>query len=87
MDDTTPQAAPLQPAPLTLQVTEVLVVFETVAVNCCCRPAFTVAEVGEMLTATGKTTVTTADDDIEGSAIDVAVTVTWAGVGRAAGAV
>ena len=64
-----------------------MLVFETVAVNCFCRPTFTVAEVGEMLTATGKATVTMADADFDGSARDVAVTVTRAGVGRVAGAV
>jgi hypothetical protein len=87
VEDTTPQVAPLHPEPVTLHVTAVLLVFETVAVNCFCRPTFTLADVGEMLTATGKATVTTADDDFEGSATDVAVTVTWAGVGTTAGAV
>ena len=33
--DTLPQAAPVQPAPVTLQVAEVFAVFNTVAVNCC----------------------------------------------------
>ena len=87
VEDTTPQAAPLQPDPLTLQVTAVFVVFRTVAWNCCCDPAFTVAESGEMLTETGKVTVTEADPDLEGSATDVALTVTWARAGRVAGAV
>jgi hypothetical protein len=35
------------------QVTAVLVVPETVAVNCCVPPPFNVAEVGEIETLTG----------------------------------
>lgn len=72
---------------MTLQVTAVFVVFATVAVNCFCIPVFNVAVIGEMLIETGKATVTTADPDFDGSAIDVAVTVTCAGVGSVAGAV
>jgi len=62
-------------------------VFNTVAVNCLCFPAVTCAEVGEMLTATGRATVTTADPDLAGSATDVATTETWAGLGGLLGAV
>ena len=82
-----PQPAPLHPLPETFHVTAVFVVFATAAVNCCCIPTLSVADVGEILTSTGKVTVTTADEDFDGSAIEVAVTVTWAGVGRVAGAV
>ena len=87
MADTTPQGAPLQPAPLTLQVTDVFVVFPTVTVNCFWSPAATVADVGEMLTVTGKATVTTADPDFVESATNVAFTVTCGGLGTEAGAV
>jgi hypothetical protein len=45
-----PQAAPLQPTPVTFQVTAVFVVPVTVAVNCRCPPAATWAELGETLT-------------------------------------
>jgi hypothetical protein len=41
------------PTPLSDQVTAVLVVPETVAVNCCVPPPFKVAEVGEIETLTG----------------------------------
>ena len=71
-----PQADPAQPDPARLQVTAVLEVFVTVAVNCCCFPATTPAEVGETLTATGKATVTVAEPDFEGSARETASTVT-----------
>src|SRR5437660_679950 len=40
--------------PFTCQVTAVLLVFCTVAVNCCVPPVVTVAEVGEMETTTGR---------------------------------
>ena len=86
MEDTTPHAAPLQPDPLTLQFTDWLLVFETVAVNCFCSPAGTVTDFGEILTVTGKATVTTADPDLVGSATEVAFTVTCAGLGTEAGA-
>jgi hypothetical protein len=39
-------------APFTCQVTAVLLVFCTLAVNCCVAPAVTVAEVGEMVMLT-----------------------------------
>src|SRR5438876_496878 len=38
--------------PFTCQVTAVLLVFCTTALNCCVPPAATVAEVGEMVTLT-----------------------------------
>ena len=82
-----PQAAPLQPAPDRVQVTpwlpESLV---TVAVKFCVWLTCTVAEVGETLTETAPDTVTLAEPEREGSALEVAVTVT-AEDGAEAGAV
>jgi len=71
-----PQAEPAQPDPPRLQVTAVLEVLDTVAVNCCCFPATTPADVGDTLTATGKAIVTVAEPDFEGSATETACTVT-----------
>jgi hypothetical protein len=56
-------------------------------VNCFWVPAVTVAAVGETFIATGRLTVTTADPDLVGSAAEVALTVTCAGLGTEAGAV
>ena len=61
--------------------------FDTVAVNCFVSPAATDALVGEIATDTGNAIVTTADADFVVSAFEVAVTVTVAGLGTAAGAV
>ena len=47
-----PHAPPLQPAPLTVQVTAVFEVPVTVAANCCVLPADTVALFGFSCTAT-----------------------------------
>jgi len=82
-----PQVAPLQPAPERLQVTAVLVVPVTVAVNCCCAPVTTLAAVGETETATGAAIVTVAEAALVGSAWEVAVTLTVEGLGTDAGAV
>ena len=82
-----PQVDPLQPAPLTLQVTAVLVVFATVAVNCLVAPGATVAVAGETVTDRGRITVTDAVADLVGSATDVAVTKTCGGLGTVLGAV
>jgi len=82
-----PQAAPLQPVPERLQVTAVLLVPVTVAVNCCCAPTVTFTAVGDTDTATGGKTVTVALADFVESACEVAVTVTVAGLGTFAGAV
>jgi hypothetical protein len=82
-----PQPLPEQPAPLRLHVTAVFVVLITVAMNCCVFPATTCAVVGEMLTATGGRMVTVADADFVLSAIEVAVTITRAGLGTVRGAV
>jgi hypothetical protein len=47
-----PQVAPLQPDPVTLQFTAVLLELLTVGVNCCVAPSLTEAVDGEMLTLT-----------------------------------
>lgn len=85
MDDTTPQADPLQPAPVTVQLTAVFDVFVTVAVNCFCSPAGMVADVGEIDMATASVTVTSAVPDFVGSADEVAFTVTCGGTGTERG--
>jgi len=75
--------------PLTAQVTVVLVVFVTVAVNDCVPPdAGTVALVGVTVMPTGGAgvMVTCADPERVGSSTDVALTVTVAGVGTVKGA-
>jgi hypothetical protein len=82
-----PHDAPLQPAPESVQVTAVLAVPVTVAVNCCWAPVVTFGESGETETATGATTVTTVEADLVASACEVAVTVTVAGLGMVPGAV
>jgi hypothetical protein len=82
-----PQAAPLQPVPVTLQETLVLEMPLTVAVNCWLPPITTCAETGAMLTDTGPLTVTVAWPVLALSATEVAVTVTWFGVGTVPGAV
>ena len=77
----------MQPLPPTLQVTAVLAVLITAAVNCCVFPATTDAVAGETPTSTEGRIVTVADADLLGSASDVAVTLTCAGLGTVAGAV
>ena len=56
------------------QVTPVLVVPVTVAVNCCVAPVCNEAEVGETEIATGAETVTLAEADLVVSAMLMAVT-------------
>src|SRR5438876_896764 len=75
--------------PFTCQVTAVLAVFCTVAVNCWVPPVATVADSGEivMLTAVADVIVTWAEADFVASAWDTAVTVTVPGLGTTAGAV
>jgi hypothetical protein len=46
-----PHAAPLQPAPVTVQLTAIFEVPVTVAVNCCVLPTDTVALLGFTCTA------------------------------------
>jgi hypothetical protein len=72
--DIVPQAAPVQPLPMMVQVTAVFAVFATVAVNCRWPPVITFAVVGEIVTATGGMTVTEAVADLVGSATEVALT-------------
>jgi hypothetical protein len=87
LDEIVPQALPEQPLPLTLQVTLVLDVPLTVAVNCCVFPATTCALPGETLTTIACRMVTAAVADLLVSATEVTVTLTCAGLGTAAGAV
>jgi hypothetical protein len=61
--------------PVVDQVTEVLVEFVTVAVNCWVAPVCRDADAGEMDTVTGAVTVTVADADFVVSATLVALTV------------
>jgi hypothetical protein len=82
-----PHVLPEQPLPPTLQRTAVFAVLTTVAVNCCVFPTATCAVWGNRVTPTGRTTVTVADADFVGSAADVAVTITCAGLGTTAGAI
>jgi hypothetical protein len=84
---TAPHVLPEHPEPETLHVTAGFVVLTTVAVNCCCFPVTTCAVAGATVTITGGRTVTVAEADFEVSALEVAVTVTWAGDGTEAGAV
>jgi hypothetical protein len=61
--------------PVADQVSAVLLLPVTVAVNCWVPPVFIVADVGEMVTATtGALTVTVAEADLVESATLVAVT-------------
>ena len=81
------QATPLC---VKIQVTpRVLGSLLTVALNCCVAPISTVGFVGEMLTLIGGATVTVmvAEADFVGSAVEVAVIVTVAGLGTLSGAV
>ena len=82
-----PHELPLQPVPARLHETEVFDVPATVAVNCCWPPMSTCAVTGETLTEIGGSIVTVAEADLVGSATEVAVTVTSAGLGTAEGAV
>jgi hypothetical protein len=82
-----PQAEPEHPSPVTVQVTPLSAgSLTTVAVKSWVASTTTVAEVGDTETLIA-TIVTVADADLLLSATEVAVTVTVAGVGTAAGAV
>jgi hypothetical protein len=72
--------------PFTCQVTAVFVALLTVAVNCCVFPVCTLAVSGATLTLTAAVTVIPALDVLVVSAIEVAFSVTVAGVGMLAGA-
>ena len=63
------------PTPVSAQATAVLAEPVTVAVNCWVLPPFSVADSGEILTATGLI-VTVAEADFVESACDLAFTVT-----------
>jgi hypothetical protein len=84
-----PQFAPEQPAPVTVHWTDVFVLPVTVAENCCFCPKLSLAVVGEIETETdvSGSMTTVAETDFAGAAAEVAVTVTFAGLGRTAGAV
>ena len=71
-----PHALPLQPEPVTLHATPVLLAPVTVAENWRLFPRTTWAVAGEMLTATAGTMVTVALADLLLLAAEVAVTVT-----------
>jgi hypothetical protein len=75
--------------PFTCQVTLMLLVFCTVAVNCWVPPALTVGKAGEIVTLTGSgaVIVTGAETDLVESACETAVAVTVAGFGTVPGAV
>src|ERR1700746_2592913 len=75
--------------PFTCHVTAVLLVFCTVAVNCCIPPTATAADKGAIVTLTAVAAVmaTGAEADFVVPAGDTAVTVTVAGLGTAAGPV
>jgi hypothetical protein len=87
VDETVPHAAPEQPVPVTVQLTPVVKLPVTVAVNCFCAPTSTWAEVGEMLIPSCWEIVTMAVLDFMESATDLAVTVTNDGFGTVEGAV
>ena len=83
-----PQAVPEQPRPDSAHVTPLFAEsLLTVAVKFCVKPAVTFASEGEIITAMPATMVTTDEADFVGSATAVAVRVTAAGEGTAAGAV
>jgi cellobiose-specific phosphotransferase system component IIC len=75
------------PTGLILQVRAVLLVFVTVAVNCCVWPPYNVAVAGLTITATGGDNVTVAEADFDVFAWLVAVTVTVVAPLMLAGAV
>jgi hypothetical protein len=81
-----PHAVPEQPLPEMVQETAAFDVPDTLAVNCCEVPITTWADAGEIFTATNGRTVTVAVLDLVGSASDVAVTDTCAGLGTVDGA-
>ena len=82
-----PQLLPLQPEPDRLQVTLVLLVPVTFALNCRLVPVTTCTDAGDTLTPIAGTIVTSALADLSGCETEVAVTVTAAGLGTLPGAV
>ena len=87
LEVTEPQAAPLQPMPATLHDTAVFVVPLTVAENCLLLPMTTWTATGSMLTDIVSLMLTVALPDLVLSATEIAVTLTWFGVGALLGAV
>lgn len=88
VDEIDPHAAPVQPAPATVQFTDVFVVPVTVAENCCTPPTETWAVDGatDTTTAVAAAITTVAEADLVGVATEVAVTVTDEGLGTVEGA-
>jgi hypothetical protein len=86
---TVPQLVPVQPAPLTDQVTAVLPLEHTVAANVCCPFTGTLAVAGdtEIGGAQAGLTATAAAEDFDGSATLVAMTLAEIGAGTEEGAV
>jgi hypothetical protein len=82
-----PQADVLNPLPDMLQITGVLELPLTLAVNCNRALGFSWAEGGDTLSEAAATSVTAAEADADGSAVAVAFTATLGSVGRVAGAV
>ena len=84
-----PHVTPAQPKPVTLQVTAVLLLPVTAALNCCWAPVFSWTLAGEIVTPTcvPDEIVTVVDPNIERFKREVAVTTTVAGLGAVAGAV
>ena len=88
-ESTVPQAAPVQPLPEIIQVTDRLGLPAeiTVAVKGRTAPSSTGIVCGETTTEISLAMVTCEADDLEASATLVACTVTETGTGRSAGAV
>ena len=88
--ETVPHAVPLQPVPVTVQVTPLFAEsLPTVAVKACVPFTVTLAVVSDNVTVMGAVVVVTvivAEADFVVSATDVAFNVTVAGFGTAAGA-
>ena len=84
-----PQAAPVQPLPVKLQVTPPSAAsLVTAAVNCCALLTSTLAETGETETdIAGETILMLAEAVFPSSVTEVAVSVTVAGIGATLGAV
>jgi hypothetical protein len=84
-----PQLVPAHPKPVTLQVTAVLLVPVTAALNSCCAPVFSWTLAGEIVTPTWlpEVMVTVVDPTAAGVNREAAVITTEAGLGIAVGAV
>lgn len=81
-----PHAIPAQPLPETLQLTTPLVPPFIVAVNCTCPPGRILGELGEIDSDGPLTIVAMATADAAGLATAIALILTVAGFGGAAGA-